>query len=149
MGFTLYANGSTMNFDGGMGGFFSLRTNIALAFDKEFGEHYSDLRKCLYEEDYKLFDQVTEKILSNERFKQEDEDIVEFLFASEPSADVVEVKHGKWEVTEHNAHLNVVCSNCNEDFYVYKKGQYRIDRSNYCPKCGARMDGKEGEVKAE
>ena len=83
MGFTLYANGSTMNFDGGMGGFFSLRTNIALAFDKEFGEHYSDLRKCLYEEDYKLFDQVTEKILSNERFKQEDEDIVEFLFASD------------------------------------------------------------------
>lgn len=66
-----------------------------------------------------------------------------------PSADVAEVKHGKWEVAEHSAHLNVVCSNCNEDFYVYKKGQYRIDRSNYCPKCGARMDGKEGEVKAE
>lgn len=83
MGFTIYANNSPTSFDGGMGGFFSLRTNIALAFDKEFGEHYSDLRKCLCEEDYKLFDQVTEKILSNERFKQEDEDIVEFLFASD------------------------------------------------------------------
>ena len=57
-----------------------------------------------------------------------------------PAADVVEVKRGKWEVTEHREHINVICSNCNEDFYVYKKGQYRIDRSNYCPKCGARME---------
>ena len=83
MGFTIYANNCSTSFDGGMGGFFNLRTNIALAFDKEFGEHYSGLRKCLYEKDYKIFDQVTEKILSNERFKQEDEDIVEFLFASD------------------------------------------------------------------
>ena len=57
----------------------------------------------------------------------------------------VEVVHGKWEATEYKEHLNVVCSNCNEDFYVYKKGQYRIDRSNYCPKCGAKMDGERKE----
>ena len=61
------------------------------------------------------------------------------------TADVVEARHGRWEVTEHNAHLNVVCSNCNKEFYVYKKGQYRIDRSDYCPNCGAKMDGKDGE----
>lgn len=83
MGFTICANNGSKIFDGGMGGFMSLRTNIALAFDKEFGEHYFTLRKCIYEEDYKLFDQVTNKILSNERFKQEDEDIIEFLFASD------------------------------------------------------------------
>lgn len=50
--------------------------------------------------------------------------------------------HGKWRVIEHNEHLNIICSNCNEDFYVYKKGQYRIDRSKYCPNCGAKMDLK-------
>lgn len=83
MGFTIYANNCSISFDGGMGGFMSLRTNIALAFDKEFGEHYSDLSKCFHEEDYKIFDKVTEKILSAERFKPEDEDIIEFLFASD------------------------------------------------------------------
>ena len=55
-------------------------------------------------------------------------------------ADVQEVKHGEWQVTEHGAHLDVVCTNCKKDFYVYKKGQYRIDVSNYCPNCGAKMD---------
>lgn len=56
--------------------------------------------------------------------------------------DAVEVKHGQWELTESKLHFNVVCSNCNEDFYVYKKGQYRIQNSNYCPNCGAKMDGE-------
>lgn len=83
MGYTIYANNGTKSFDGGMGGFMSLRENIALAFDKEFGEHYSTLINCFSEDDYKLFDAKTEKILSHERFKQEDEDIVKFLFASD------------------------------------------------------------------
>ena len=61
----------------------------------------------------------------------------------QPAVNVREVKHGKWDVTEHKEHLNVICSNCNEDFYVYKKGQYRIDRSKFCPKCGAKMTGGE------
>ena len=43
MGFTICANNGSKIFDGGMGGFMSLRTNIALAFDKEFGEHYSTI----------------------------------------------------------------------------------------------------------
>lgn len=59
-----------------------------------------------------------------------------------PTADVAEVKHGEWKIEEYKNHLNVVCPNCNKEFYVYKQGQYRIDRSNYCPNCGARMDGK-------
>lgn len=50
-----------------------------------------------------------------------------------------ETKHGQWKIEEYKNHLNVVCSNCNKEFYVYKQGQYRIDRSNYCPNCGAKM----------
>ena len=83
MGFTIYATNSSRNFDGGMGGFMNLRTNIAIAFDKEFGKHYSTLRKCVFEEDYDAFDEKTNKILSDERFKQEDEDVIDFLFASD------------------------------------------------------------------
>lgn len=59
------------------------------------------------------------------------------------TADVVEVKHGKWNIEESQEHFNVVCQNCDKDFYVYKKGQYRIQNSNYCPNCGAKMDGGE------
>lgn len=59
-----------------------------------------------------------------------------------PPADVVEIRQGKWKIEEYKNHLNVVCSNCNKEFYVYKQGQYRIDRSNYCPNCGAKMEGE-------
>ena len=45
-------------------------------------------------------------------------------------------------MTENRQHLDVECSICKSSFYVYKQGQYRIDRSNYCPNCGAKMDGK-------
>ena len=57
-------------------------------------------------------------------------------------ADVVEIRQGKWKIEEYKNHLNVVCSNCNKEFYVYKQGQYSIDRSNYCPNCGAKMNGE-------
>ena len=88
MGFTIYANNCSTNFDGGMGDFMSLRTNIALAFDNEFGEHYSNLTKCLYEEDYKAFNRKTNAILSNDRFKKEDKDILDFLFASDCGGEI-------------------------------------------------------------
>ena len=88
MGFTIYANNGSRDFDGGMGGFACLRTNIALAFDKEFGEHYSTLRACWKKEQYEAFDKRANEILSHERFKQEDEDIVEFLFASDCGGEI-------------------------------------------------------------
>lgn len=57
------------------------------------------------------------------------------------TADVAEVKHGRWEVTKHKNHIIVTCSCCGKEFYVYIQGQYRVEQSNYCPNCGARMDG--------
>ena len=59
-----------------------------------------------------------------------------------PAADVVEVRHGCWIVMDNRLHLDVKCSVCKSSFYVYKQGQYRIEQSNYCPNCGAKMDGK-------
>lgn len=88
MGYTIYANNGSRDFDGGMGGFASLRTNIALAFDKEFGEHYSTLSACWKKEQYEAFNKRTNDILADDRFKQEDEDIVEFLFASDCGGEI-------------------------------------------------------------
>lgn len=51
-----------------------------------------------------------------------------------PTADVVEVKHGYW-IDGKCGHYKI-CSECNQiaDFYF-----------DYCPNCGAKMDGKDGE----
>lgn len=56
-----------------------------------------------------------------------------------PTADVVEVKHGEWDVNGINIHNNTVgnwrCSVCK---------CVSLKDSNYCPYCGAKMDLKEG-----
>lgn len=83
MGVTIKATNSSRSFDMGFGGFMSLRTNIAKAFDKEFGEHYDTLSTCWKEEHYKAFDERTNEILKDPRFKEEDVDIIEFFFASD------------------------------------------------------------------
>lgn len=56
-----------------------------------------------------------------------------------PTADVVEVRHGRWlfHDTDENDMTIVKCSEC---------GRKRYFGANYCPNCGAKMDGKgEGE----
>lgn len=83
MGLTIKANGGGREFNCGGGGFFSLRTNIAKAWDKEFGEHYDTLSMCIWEKDYKEFDTKANQILSDDRFKEEDKNILDFLFQSD------------------------------------------------------------------
>lgn len=86
MGVTIYANGSSRSFDMGGGGFFSLRKNICLSFDKELGEHYSLMPSCF--RNWEEYDKVTERILSSPRFTEEDIDVIEFLFASDCGGEV-------------------------------------------------------------
>ena len=59
-----------------------------------------------------------------------------------PTADVVEVVHGEWELVEQEEHVEKVyiCSAC-EDYEAW--GEY--EKTPYCPNCGARMDGKKVE----
>lgn len=65
----------------------------------------------------------------------------------QPTIDAVPVKHGHWigVYTEHNSH-SVNCSVCHGSLpYVVLPGariQY-IFETDYCPKCGAKMDLEE------
>lgn len=64
-----------------------------------------------------------------------------------PSADVVEVRHGRWIKSKAGG---VLCSECYSYAPNVEKGSFttrRIEqeKSAYCPNCGAKMDGKEQE----
>ena len=56
-----------------------------------------------------------------------------------PTADVVEVKHGEWYLHPDGSGT---CSNCNR----IQKSVWDFDNiQNYCPNCGAKMDGERRE----
>lgn len=81
MGICLTSKKSNYSFDMGYGGFHNLRENIARIYDKELGEAYSDVSMgVLYPKEY---NERINKILSDERFKEEDYDLLNFLFASD------------------------------------------------------------------
>ena len=48
-----------------------------------------------------------------------------------PIVDAEPVRHGRW-ISECEPHYE--CSVCHHWFHLY-------DRTNYCPNCGAKMDG--------
>lgn len=55
---------------------------------------------------------------------------------TQPTADVVEVRHGKWDVNVGmNFNTERICRNCKRRI----EGNYW----NYCSNCGAKMDGGE------
>ena len=57
-------------------------------------------------------------------------------FDSFPAADVVPVRHGRWDSNDLNGYKwAFACSECGwVDGYPFN------DRHNYCPNCGAKMD---------
>lgn len=69
--------------DGSCSMLFRIRSRLAKAWDAEFGEHYSKLLSIWREEDFKAFDRRTEQILSDSRFTDEDDDLIEFWFMSD------------------------------------------------------------------
>ena len=54
---------------------------------------------------------------------------------NELTADVAEIKHGEWKGKPIAGYSNIKCSVCNTRF-VQETGTW-----NYCPECGAKMDG--------
>ena len=70
---------------------------------------------------------------------------VKFDIENFPTADVTPVRHGRWEL-EYETYGKMQCSVCKKEALIEKA----IDDvgvitnyvdSNYCPNCGAKMDG--------
>lgn len=61
---------------------------------------------------------------------------------SEPAADVAKVRHGRWDdsgrYTFPSGNTAVRCTNCG---CALTESEYRLNNWNYCPVCGAKMDG--------
>ena len=58
-----------------------------------------------------------------------------------PADDVAQVRHGLWVSVPHK--LARVCSVCNRD-EPYKFADIDAGVYDYCPNCGAKMDGGDG-----
>ena len=58
----------------------------------------------------------------------------DFFISNAPIVDAVEVVHGRWiyEPVEFTYEKDIKCSIC---------GSYAEHATNYCPNCGAKMDG--------
>ena len=63
-----------------------------------------------------------------------------YIIDDQPAADVVEVRHGEW--ISDDADIIFHCSEC--DTQVSTSWDYESDW-DYCPNCGAKMDGKRRE----
>lgn len=60
----------------------------------------------------------------------------------QPAADVTPVRHGRWDdsgrYTFPSGSTAVRCTNCG---CALTESEYRLNNWNYCPVCGAKMDG--------
>lgn len=90
---------------------------------------YVDAEKIPYYPDYSEVPYGEVKLFS---YKEDIDNI--------PTADVQEIRHGKWHEGRFGNGITVpfskyyICNRCNR---TSKK------KSHYCPNCGAKMDGKE------
>lgn len=76
---------------------------------------------------------------ANEHFIFGIESVIEFV-EDLPAADVAPIRHGRWIPADQTGDCCYTCSECG-----FERDAYLLDIGNYCPNCGARMDGKEGE----
>lgn len=61
-----------------------------------------------------------------------------------PAADVAPVKHAQWAYCKLHGQSGYYCSECGTGFADINPNAELIAKSHdYCPKCGAKMDGGE------
>ena len=82
MGVSIHSKGSEKNFDMGYGGFFLLRSNIASAMDKEFGEAYKKLvAYSPLSEDFAKYDSLAQEIIERNHLEENFGNVLDFLYA--------------------------------------------------------------------
>lgn len=63
-------------------------------------------------------------------------DVVTPIIACQPTIDAIPVKHGYW--------IGDICSCCNRDlmdYFHYTEDGCILEHPEFCPNCGAKMDG--------
>ncbi len=91
--------------------------------------------------DYISRDDVIKKIAEvQDKATSGTEDVTYFraikIIRDMPASDVQPVRHGRWiEVTPKHSRCSICDTTCLIAVYPISKG------ANYCPNCGARMDG--------
>lgn len=88
MGVTITANNSKYSFDMGYGGFFSLRAQIALALDKEFGGIYDLYSRCWSPQQYEANDRAAEAIINKKHLDVDYKDVLDFLYISDSEGEI-------------------------------------------------------------
>lgn len=93
-----------------------------------------------YVEKEKVLEIAKDKYYSDFHKSMADLTSLRELLEATPAADVVEVRHGKWVYNRGQSFGEPLyfCSLCID-------GGSNNGRDNYCPNCGAKMDGKDGE----
>ena len=113
--------------------------------DKEYVERKELLKDIEEERPVNWTDSESERQAESDFYKYRD------IVMMQPTADVVEVKHGEWLKTDAYPH-RVYCSLCyktyvtNEEIIRGRSDGYPTycREAKYCPHCGAKMDLKEG-----
>ena len=96
-----------------------------------------------FQERYEYLRNASEEQLPNGLVRVDTEIQVGAIIAKEfldkakqaPTVDAVPVVHGRWIDTDYKPDIYCKCSVCGRRVYAYDDGY------NYCPNCGARMDG--------
>ena len=84
--------------------------------------------------------------LDEQEYEEAEADDIPVVFKRDiesiPAADVEEVRHGRWKGSDFIAGL-LSCDKCG----AQRNPNFKIGFGawNYCPNCGAKMDGKENE----
>lgn len=81
---------------------------------------------------------IYDVLMMENPFGWNNDDLAE-SFRQPKAADVAPVRHGYWE-TNSDIPDSLICSVCNCGFDMWKH-----DPHNYCPNCGAKMDGELNE----
>jgi rubrerythrin len=73
------------------------------------------------------------------------EAFIEYI-QEQPAADVQPIKHGRWiGITEYCKKNGYIPSGMGIYYWCSECGKEEKKTSDYCPNCGARMDGEQNE----
>lgn len=73
--------------------------------------------------------------------------IIDDVIETAPTIEAEPVRHGKWILSEEkiDAFTKILTLKCSECGYWRRRSHGLFDRTNYCPNCGAKMDGGDEE----